>query len=43
MANDILAWVADIFDPGCNPFAPKPSYDNIEDAEIIEEVCYGKD
>lgn len=42
MPNDILLWVAEIFDPAQNPFGPKPSNDDIEEAEIIEEVCYDR-
>jgi hypothetical protein len=39
--NELYDIIGDIFNPLTNPFAPKRNNDNVEEAEIIEEVKDG--
>lgn len=36
--NELYDIIGDVFNPMYNPFAPKRNNDNVEDAEIIEEI-----
>lgn len=36
--NELYDIIGDVFNPTYNPFAPKHNNDDVEDAEIIEEI-----
>lgn len=36
--NELYDIIGDVFNPMYNSFAPKRNNDNVEDAEIIEEI-----